>query len=277
MRTPSVSTVTATDVVRRNNVVETGDPTGRPMVFAHGFGCDQGMWRYVVPAFVDHRVVLFDHIGSGGSDTSAYDRAHHDSLDGYARDVADILEALDLRDVILVGHSVSSMIAIIAATQETDRISALVLIGPSPRYIDDADYVGGFAREDIEGMLLSVAGNFTSWAETMAAVVAGNPERPELTEEITATFCRNEPVIAAHFAEVTFLSDNRRDLAAVQVPTLVVQSADDAIAPREVGEYVHHQIPGSQFVVLDVHGHCPHLSHPQETSAAVRAFLDELA
>lgn len=268
--------MTTIDVVRRNNVVETGDPTGRPMVFAHGFGCDQAMWRYVVPAFSDHRVILFDHIGSGGSDRTAYDRAHHDSLDGYARDVADILEALDLRDVVLVGHSVSSMIAVIAATQATDRISALVLIGPSPRYIDDADYVGGFAREDIEGMLLSVAGNFTSWAETLAAVVAGNPERPELTEEVAATFCRNDPAIVAHFAEVTFLSDNRRDLAAVQVPTLVMQSAHDAIAPREVGAYVHRQIPGSDFVLLDVHGHCPHLSHPRETSAAVRAFVDEL-
>lgn len=269
--------MTATDVVRRNNVVAVGDPTGRPMVFAHGFGCDQAMWRYVVPAFSDHRVVLFDHVGSGGSDRTAYDRAHHDSLDGYARDLADILEALDLHDVVLVGHSVSSMIGVIAATQVTDRISALVLIGPSPRYVDDVGYVGGFAREDIDGMLVSVVGNFTSWAETMAAVVAGTPERPELTEEIAAAFCRNDPAIAAHFAEVTFLSDNRRDLAAVQVPTLVVQSADDAIAPREVGEYVHHQISGSQLVVLDVHGHSPHMSHPQETSEAVRAFLDELS
>jgi sigma-B regulation protein RsbQ len=267
---------TAADVVRRSNVAQSGDPAGRALVFAHGFGCDQGMWRHVVPAFQDHRVVLFDHVGSGGSDSTAYDRARHDSLDGYAGDVADILEALDLRDVVLVGHSVSSMIGVIAATQATDRIAALVLIGPSPRYLDDGDYVGGFAREEIEGMLLTAAGNFPQWAAAMAPVIAGNADRPELADEVASTFCRNDPSIAAHFAEVTFLSDNRRDLAAVQVPTLIVQCAQDTIAPPAVGEYVHRQIAGSRLVVLDVHGHCPHLSHPQETSAVLRAFLSDL-
>jgi sigma-B regulation protein RsbQ len=246
------------------------------LVFAHGFGCDQGMWRHVAPSFPDHRVVLFDHIGSGGSDSSAYDRARHDSLDGYAHDLADMLSALDLRDVVVVGHSVSCMIAVIAATQATDRISALVLIGPSPRYIDEGDYVGGFHRDDIEAMLLKAAGNFNEWAATMAPVIAGNADRPELSDEVQATFCRNDPSIAAHFAQVTFLSDNRRDLAAVQVPTLVVQCAHDAIAPVQVGEYVHRSVAGSSLIVLDVHGHTPHLSHPRETSAALRAFLTGL-
>jgi sigma-B regulation protein RsbQ len=234
------------------------------------------MWRHVVPSFQDHRVVLFDHIGAGGSDSSAYDRARHDSLDGYASDVADILEALDLRDAVLVGHSVSAMIGVIAAIQTKDRIGALVLIGPSPRYVDDGDYVGGFAREDIEEMLLTAAGNFPQWAAAMAPVIAGNADRPGLSDEVQAAFCRNDPRIAAHFAEVTFLSDNRRDLAAVRVPTLVVQCGQDTIAPPEVGEYVHRQIPGSRLVVLDVHGHCPHLSHPEETSAVLRAFLSDL-
>jgi sigma-B regulation protein RsbQ len=234
------------------------------------------MWRHVAPSFADHRVVLFDHIGSGGSDSSAYDRTRHDSLDGYAHDLADMLAALDLRDVVVVGHSVSCMIAVIAATQATDRISALVLIGPSPRYIDEGDYVGGFHRDDIEAMLLRAAGNFNEWAATMAPVIAGNADRPELSDEVQATFCRNDPTIASHFAEVTFLSDNRRDLAAVQVPTLIVQCAYDAIAPVQVGEYVHRSVPGSTLVVLDVHGHTPHLSHPEETSAVVRAFLDDL-
>jgi sigma-B regulation protein RsbQ len=165
---------------------------------------------------------------------------------------------------------------VIAATQATDRIGALVLIGPSPRYIDEGDYVGGFRRDDIEAMLLSAAGNFNEWAATMAPVIAGNADRPELSSEVQATFCRNDPSIAAHFAEVTFLSDNRRDLAAVSVPTLIVQCADDAIAPVQVGEYVHSQVPGSRLVVLDVHGHCPHLSHPQETSAVIRAFLSDV-
>jgi sigma-B regulation protein RsbQ len=263
---------TPSDVLRRHHVVEAGDPAGRPLVLAHGFGCDQGMWRHVVPHFQDHRVVMFDHIGSGRSDSSAYDRARHDSLDGYADDVAEILAALDLRDVVLVGHSVSSMIGVIAANHATDRIGALVLIGPSPRYVDDGDYVGGFTRADIDGLLLTAAGNFQEWAAAMAPVIAG-ADRPDLADEVEATFCRNDPAIAAHFAEVTFLSDNRRDLAAVRVPTLVVQCSHDTIAPVAVGDFVHREVVGSRLVVLDVHGHCPHLSHPEATSAAIRDFL----
>jgi sigma-B regulation protein RsbQ len=261
-------------VLRRNNVVLAGNPLGRPLVLAHGFGCDQGMWRLLVPFFADdHRIVLLDHVGAGGSDASAYDRARYDSLDGYAADVAEVLEALDLHDVVLVGHSVSAMISVIVASEAPDRVSALALIGPSPRYVDDVDYTGGFSRADIEGMLLTVSGNFTGWAQAMAPVIMGNVERPELGEELTATFCRADPRIAGHFAEVTFLSDNRRDLASVSVPTLVVQCSDDPIAPAAVGDYVHRSIPGSRLAVLDVNGHCPHLSHPQETAAVLAQFL----
>ena len=260
------------DVLRRNNVTLAGDPSGRPVLLAHGFGCDQSMWRFVVPSLSDHRVVLFDHVGAGDSDVQAYDRVKYDSLDGYAADVVEICEALDLRDVVLVGHSVSAMVAVVASARASDRIGALVLVGPSPRYVDEGDYVGGFGREDVEGMLLAVGGNFTGWAQAMAPVIMG-PGAPELGEELRASFCRTDPDIAAHFAEVTFLSDNRSDLAGVTVPTLVVQCREDVIAPREVGEYVHRSIAGSELVVLDVNGHCPHVSHPELTVAALRSFL----
>jgi sigma-B regulation protein RsbQ len=258
----------------RNNVQVTGAPEGVPMVFAHGFGCDHNMWRHVAPAFeADHRVVLFDHVGAGGSDPRAYDPERYASLDGYAADVVAILEELDLRDAIFVGHSVSAMIGVLAAGLAPGRIGRLVLVGPSPRYIDDGDYRGGFAREDIDELLDSLASNFLGWSSTMAPVIVGNADRPELGEELTASFCRMDPEVAERFARVTFESDNRADLAAVDVPTLVLQCREDAIAPREVGAYVHRAIPGSTYVELDATGHCPNLSAPRETVAAIRAFL----
>jgi sigma-B regulation protein RsbQ len=246
------------------------------MIFAHGFGCDQNMWRYVAPAFADdHRVVLFDHVGAGGSDLSAYDPERHGSLAGYARDVVDICAALDLRDAVFVGHSVSAMIGVLAAAQAQapERIGALVLVGPSPRYIDDDDYTGGFSRADIEELLESLNSNFLGWSSAMAPVIMGNADRPELGEELTASFCRTDPDLAERFARVTFLSDNRADLATVQVPTLVLQCSEDAIAPQAVGEYVHRSIPGSRWHQLAATGHCPNLSAPEETIAAIRAFL----
>ena len=251
-----------------------GAETAQPMLFAHGFGCDQHMWRLVAPAFEDdHRVVLFDHVGAGGSDLGAYDRARYDSLDGYAEDVLEICRELDLKRVIFVGHSVSAMIGVLAAKREPDRFEKLVLVGPSPRYIDDGDYVGGFSRADIEELLDSLESNYLGWSSVMAPVIMGNPDRPELGEELTNSFCRTDPEIAKHFARVTFLSDNRADLANVKVPTLVLQCSEDVIAPRAVGEYVHAQIPGSRLLVLDATGHCPNLSAPAETIAAIRSFL----
>lgn len=261
------------DVSRRLNVSEQGDPSGRPMLLAHGFGCDQKMWHRIAPAFAAHRVVLLDLMGAGGSQTQHYDRVRYDTLDGHADDVVDLLDELDLRDVVLVGHSVSAMIVLLASLQATERVGALVLIGPSPRYIDDEGYVGGFAQEDIDGLLVAVQGNFTGWAEGMAPVIMGNQDRPELAGELSGTFCRTDPDIGAHFAEVTFTSDNRHDLGQVSVPTLVVQSREDAIAPPVVGRYVADHVPGAVLTVLDVTGHCPHVSHPEETAAAVQAFL----
>ena len=251
-----------------------GNPGGQPMLFAHGFGCDQNMWRLVVPAFEDrYRVVLFDHIGAGRSDLSAYDRRRHSSLDGYADDVLEICAALELERAIFVGHSVSTMIGVVAAIREPERFEKLVLIGPSPCYVDDGDYVGGFSRDDIDELLESLDSNYLGWSSAMAPLIMGNPDRPELGEELTNSFCATDPEIARQFARVTFLSDNRLDLPRVRIPTLVLQCSDDPIAPRPVGEYVRDQIPDSRLVQLDATGHCPNLSAPEETVAAIEAFL----
>jgi sigma-B regulation protein RsbQ len=265
------------DVLIRNNVRVFGpaDPADpRPLVFSHGFGCDQNMWRLVTPAFEErHRVVVFDHVGAGASDLAAYDPRRYERLDAYAEDVLQILHALDLRDVVFVGHSVSAMIGVLAANAEPGRFSGLVLVGPSPRYLDDDGYVGGFSREDIDELLTSLESNYLGWSAQMAPVIMGRPDRPELGEELTNSFCRTDPDIAAQFARVTFLSDNREDLERVPVPALVLQSRVDAIAPPAVGEYVHRRIPRSRMVMLDATGHCPNLSAPEETIAAIEGFL----
>jgi len=261
-------------VLRRNNVRVAGPPDATAMVFAHGFGCDQNMWRFVTPAFeADHRIVLFDVVGMGGSDASAFSAERYSSLDGYATDVLEILEALDLRGVVFVGHSVSAMVGVLAAIREPDRFSKLVLVGPSPRYLDDADYVGGFGRDDIDELLRSLESNYLGWSSAMAPVIMGNPDEPHLGEELTASFCRTDPAIAAHFARVTFLSDNRAELKEVPVPALVLQCSDDVIAPDAVGDFVAREIPTATLVKLRAIGHCPNLSAPAETALAIRAFL----
>jgi sigma-B regulation protein RsbQ len=261
-------------VLERNAVRVSGVPSGRPILFAHGFGCDQGMWRFVAPDFeVDHRVVLFDQVGAGNSDLSAYDPDKYGSLRGYASDVVEICRELGLTDVVYVGHSVSAMIGVLALQQAPELFGALVMVGPSPRYVDDDEYTGGFTRADIVAMLDSLESNHLGWSAQMAPVIMGTPDRPELGEELTNSFCRTDPDIAHRFARVTFLSDNRDDLAAVTVPTLVLQCTDDVIAPEVVGRYVHEAIPGSVFTKLSATGHCPNLSAPEETTSAIRAFL----
>ncbi|HET6698603.1 MAG TPA: alpha/beta hydrolase [Nocardioidaceae bacterium] len=262
------------DPLARNNVAVSGNPSGPPLVFAHGFGCDQNMWRYVAPAFEDDfRVVRFDHVGAGGSDLSAYDPDRYASLDGYAEDVNQVCAALNLRDVIFVGHSVSSMIGMLAAIAEPERYDRLVMVGPSPRYIDDEGYAGGFSSEDISELLDSLDSNYLGWSSQMAPVIMGNPDRPELGEELTASFCRTDPEIARRFAQVTFTSDNRADLPRVPVPTLVLQCREDAIAPVHVGQYVHEALPDSTMVLLDAVGHCPNLSAPEATTRAIADFV----
>jgi sigma-B regulation protein RsbQ len=258
----------------RNCVRVTGVPEGRPMVFVHGFGCDQAMWRFVAPDFeVDHRVVVLDQVGAGNSDLSAYDPEKYGSLRGYAGDIVEVCRALGLTDVVLVGHSVSAMIGVLALQQAPELFGALVMIGPNPRYIDDGDYVGGFSRAGILGLLDALDSNHLGWSAQMAPVIMGNPQHPELAEELTNSFCRTDPDIARQFARVTFLSDNRSDLASVAVPTLVLQCSEDVIAPDVVGRYVHEHVPGSTLTHLAATGHVPHLSAPEATTAAIRAFL----
>jgi sigma-B regulation protein RsbQ len=232
------------------------------------------MWRFVAPDFeVDHRVVLFDLVGFGKSDLSAHDPEKYGSLRGYASDLVEICRELDLTDVVFVGHSVSAMIGVLAFQEAPELFGALVMVGPSPRYVDDGDYTGGFSRTDIAGLLDSLESNHLGWSTQMAPVIMGNSERPELAEELTSSFCRTDPGVASSFARVTFLSDNRKDLASVTIPTLVLQCSDDVIAPEVVGRYVHEAIPGSVFTKLAATGHCPNLSAPEETTAAIRAFL----
>ncbi|HEV7990364.1 MAG TPA: alpha/beta hydrolase [Gemmatimonadaceae bacterium] len=268
----------AVDVLYRNNVIERGRGT-QPMLFAHGFGCDQNMWRFITPAFEDeYRIVLFDYVGAGKSDWSAYDAERYSSLEGYARDVLDVLHALDLRDVIFVGHSVSAMVGVLAANEEPERFASLVMIGPSPRYVNDGEvYVGGFERSDIDGLLETMDKNFIGWANFLAPAIMQNADRPELGTELTESFCSTDPVIASSFARATFLADNRDDLARVTVPSLVLQCTDDIIAPIQVGEYVHRALRGSTFELLKATGHCPHLSAPDETVRVIRSYLSRTA
>ena len=267
----------ASDILRRNNVKVLGRGT-QPMVFAHGFGCDQNMWRFITPAFEsDYRIVLFDYVGSGNSDLQAYDRTRYGTLGGYADDLLDVCRALDLRDAIVVGHSVSGIVAVLAAKREPHRFAQLVLIGPSPRYINDTDYVGGFDRADIDGLLETMEKNYIGWANFLAPAIMANPDRPELASELTESFCSTDPVIARRFAEVTFLSDNRDDLADVSVPSLILQCSADIIAPPEVGEYVHRHLPLSTLRVMKATGHCPHMSHPEETIREMQEYLSAKA
>ncbi|MFC9772400.1 MULTISPECIES: alpha/beta fold hydrolase [unclassified Pseudarthrobacter] len=268
--------LTAENVANRNNVTMLGRAGGPVMLFAHGYGCDQEMWRRLVPYFAaDYRVVLFDHVGAGHSDLEAYHREKYGTLDGYATDVLEICEALDLEDVILVGHSVSAMIALIAAAREPERFARLILVAPSPRYTDDADdgYVGGFSNEDIEGLLESLDSNYFAWAEALAPIAMGNPDTPEYAEELRSSICRTNPSIARHFARVTFLSDTRHVLPQVQCDSLILQCTDDLLAPAAVGSYVHQQLGNSSLVQLTATGHCPHVSAPEATAAAILHYL----
>ncbi|WP_306661548.1 alpha/beta fold hydrolase [Mangrovihabitans endophyticus] len=256
----------------------TGRDDGRPMMFSHGFGCDQNMWRLVAPAFVaTHRIVLFDHVGSGASDLSAYDEKRYSELRGYASDVLEIIHDYALRGVIFVGHSVSAMIGVLAAIEEPERFDRLVLVGPSPCYINDpaTGYVGGFGRSDIEEMLDSLDSNYLGWSSVMAPVIMGNPDRPELGAELTNSFCRTDPEIARQFARVTFFSDNRADLRNLRVPALILQCSDDVIAPSVVGDFVHRHLPDSTLHPMRATGHCPNLSAPQETIEAIRRYLGD--
>ncbi len=244
------------------------------MVFAHGFGCDKAMWRFVAPEFESsHKVVLFDHVGSGGSDLNAYDPVKYRTLDGYADDIIDVITTLELPPVVFVGHSVSAMIGVLAALKRPDLFDRMVMVGPSPRYVDDDDYRGGFSEDEIHELLDTMDANYLGWSAATAPVIMGVPEQPELGEELTRSFCASDPDIARQFARATFLSDNRADLDQLRTPSLVVQCKQDVIAPMSVGEFVRDHLENSEMVVLDATGHCPNLSAPDQLIAAMKDYL----
>jgi sigma-B regulation protein RsbQ len=260
-------------IEQRNNVKVTGNGP-ITMLLAHGFGCDQSMWRFLAPNYVDrYRVITFDMIGSGKSDLTAYDRSKYGTLHGYADDVLEIIEEYADGPVIFVGHSVSAMIGMLAAIKMPQRFASQVMVGPSPSYINDGEYVGGFAREDIEELLETMDSNYLGWSSNLAPAIMGAPDQPQLAEELTNSFCRTDPDIAKHFARATFLSDHRADVPKCTTPTLILQCSDDMIAPLAVGEYMQHKLPASTLRIIENVGHCPHMSAPTESSQAIDEFL----
>lgn len=265
------------DILKRNNVTITGKGE-KPMLFAHGYGCDQHMWRYIVPAFLnDYKIILFDHVGFGKSDISGYSPKRYGSLHAYANDILEICQVLALKDVIFVGHSVSAIIGVLAANQAPQIFQKLVLIGPSPRYLNDLNYTGGFTREEINGLLSSLDSDYLAWSVAMAPVIMGHAGKPELGEELAQSFCRSNEGIARNFAYLTFLSDNRADLKKVRIPSLILQCQEDVIAPLEVGHYMQENMANSKLVIMDAFGHCPNLSAPEKTISAIRDFLQPVA
>lgn len=264
-------------MIARNSIATYGSPDAPALLFLHGFGCDQGVWAPFVPAFAaDHHVVLIDHVGAGGSDLSAYDPGKYSTLDGYVQDLLEIVRELGLREVTLVAHSISAMMAIAASIQEPELICRLVLVAPSPCYIDDpaSGYAGGFSREDIDELLVSLDANYVTWTQAVAPMVMGNPDVPELAHGLTCSFQATDPDVAQQFARVTFLSDVRHLLAQVSVPALILQCQQDLLAPLQVGDFLHQQLPGSTLVRLSARGHCPQLSAAKETIAAIADYLD---
>jgi len=262
--------------VKRNNVKVFGNGD-EVMLFAHGFGCDQNMWRFITPAFEDaYKIVVFDHVGSGKSDLSAYEFEKYDSLEGYADDIIEFCNELSLEDIVFVGHSVSAMIGVHSVIKEPTLFKKIIMIGPSARYINDKDYIGGFREEDIHELLESMDSNYLGWSSNITPVIMGNPDKPELTEELNNSFCQNDPEISKHFAKVTFLGDERGWLKKLSIDTLILQCNSDVIAPIAVGQYVHESVAGSKLTVLNASGHCPHLSAPVETIQAMKYFLLQL-
>lgn len=262
------------EIMLRNNIHISGKGS-QAIIFAHGFGCDQNMWRFITPAFEkDHRIILFDHVGSGKSDQSAYDFEKYNSLEGYAEDLIKICEELNLENVIFVGHSVGSIIGAIASLERPDIFKKLIMIGPSPCYINKNGYFGGFSKEDIDELIETLESNYLGWSNYITPVIIGNPDKPEFSEELKNSFCSMNPKIAKHFAKVTFLSDNRDDLSRVLTPSLIIQCHPDVIAPLKVGEFVHESMPKSWYKLLDTSGHCPHLTAPNQVITAMKNFLN---
>lgn len=262
-------------IFSRNNINITGKGK-QPMLFAHGFGCDQQSWQFITDAFSeDYKIILFDYVGAGNSDLSAFDPEKYSRLEGYAEDVLNICESLDLRDVIFVGHSVSSMVGILAANKKPEYFEKLILIGPSPRYLNDEGYLGGFERKDLESLFEFMDSNYLGWSGAMAPAIMGNASRPELGQFLTTSFCTTDPEMARSFARTTFFSDNRGDLKDLKIPSLTLQCREDIIAPEQIGEFVQKNTPGNTLYMMDATGHCPHISAPEETIRAIKSFLNK--
>ncbi|WP_296621242.1 alpha/beta hydrolase [Marivirga sp.] len=264
------------DIISRNYINRLGNGN-EPMMFSHGYGCDQNMWRFITPAFEkDYDIILFDHVGSGNSDEQAYNVEKYNDLNGYADDIIEICEVLKLEKVTYVGHSVSSIIGILAAAKRPELFKKLILIGPSPCYINNDEYYGGFSKMDIDELIETLESNYLGWSSSITPVIAGTPGKPEFSEELHNSFCRMNPKIAKHFARVTFLGDNREDLSKVTVPALIIQSHPDIIAPVEVGKFVYKEMPKSSYTQLESPGHCPHLTEPEQTIRAMKSYLKKL-
>lgn len=263
-----------TNVKVRNNVKVFGKGS-KPIIFAHGFGCDQNMWRFITPAFEnEYKIILFDYVGAGNSDIKSYNEERYSSLEGYAQDVLEICDTLNLRDVVFVGHSVSSMIGMLAAVEKSEYFSNIIMVGPSPCYINDEGYVGGFERKDIEGLIQTMESNYIGWANFLAPSIMGNNDRPELGQELTESFCSTDPIIANQFAKATFFSDNRKDLTKLKVPSLILQCSEDIIAPLAVGEYLSYNLKDTTLKIMKAKGHCPHMSEPEETITLIKEYLN---
>lgn len=260
-------------IFAKHNINVSGSGS-RTVVLAHGYGCDQTMWRFIAPALADgYRVVQFDYVGSGKSDLTQYSRQKYATLNGYAEDVLQIIDAVEGAPVTFVGHSVSALIGVLASIKKPDAFESLILVGPSPCYINDEMYTGGFSRADIDGLLKMLDENHLAWSQAMAPAIMKNADRPELAQELSDSFCRTDPKIAKHFARVTFLSDHRVDLDKASVPALILQCSDDDIAPESVGKFMHGKMRGSSFVQLRATGHCPHMSAPAETIQQITEYL----
>jgi len=261
------------NVIERNNVIVKG-AGANVMMFAHGFGCDQNMWRFIYPAFeAEYKIVLFDHVGAGSSDLSAYSYKKYDNLDGYAHDIIEIANVLEVKDMVFVGHSVSAIMGLIATDIAPELFKSIILVSPSPSYINDEEYIGGFDRFEIDELLESLENNHLGWSMAMAPVIMGNSDRKELGDELSNSFCKTDPEIAKHFARTTFLTDKRDILQQAKIPSLILQCSNDIIAPVEVGRYMHELMPHSKLVIMNATGHCPNLSAPEETIAAITSYL----
>lgn len=263
------------DVLARNAVTVLGPASAQVLVFAHGYGTDQSTWRRIAERFAtDHRVVLFDYVGSGRSDLSAYDERRYDSLQGYADDLIEVIDGVGATRVTLVAHSISGMIGALASIRRPELFAQLIMVCPSPRYIDDGDYRGGYSAEDVRGLLAAIEANQPSWAAALAPAVTARDDRPEVVDSVRRLFAATPAKVATHFARVVFFSDVRHRLAEIPVPCTIIQSQGDIICPPHIGAYLHERIPASELVQLETSGHFVHLTEPELVSALIAQRLD---